>query len=241
MYAALFAWLLAAPVSDRDTRRSTSMYGIAVGVALWVILRIVIAHVPSADIFGGAYIRHVIILFCLFLYAFAAPQAGGGLFAVATWLITAAVASIFNSGACRGRRRDDRTSARRDHQRYYTALILVVVATGVVWWLLRSRYRLALTAVRDDDEGASSIGIDIRRVKTVGFVVSAPMAAIAAGLYYIDQVTITPPDAFHIRWSAYVVFVGGRWRDRHPSGPLIGACCSSSSSASSSACGAAAS
>ncbi|WMS43828.1 hypothetical protein RDV64_05370 [Acuticoccus sp. MNP-M23] len=221
--AALFAWLLAAPVSDRKGQRSTWI-GIAVGVALWVIYEIVIAQVPAADVFGGAYIRRVIILFGLFLYALPLLKLEGAYFAVATWLIAAAVASIFNEwrvvGAGGGMTIASDTTIT---QRYYAALILVVLATAVVWWLLKSRYGLALTAVRDDNEAASSIGIDIRRVKTMVFVISAPMAAMAAGLYYIDQVTITPPDAFHIRWSAYVVFIVVAGGMGTLEGPLIGA------------------
>ena len=108
-------------------------------------------------------------------------------------------------------------------ERYYAGLVVVIASTLVVWWLLKSRYGAALTAVRDDEEAAAAVGIDIRRIKTMVFVISAPMAGLAAAIYYVDTVTITPPDAFHIRWSAYVVFIvvaggmGTLW------GPIIGA------------------
>ncbi|XWN29886.1 MAG: hypothetical protein ROR55_20650 [Devosia sp.] len=221
--AGLFAWLLAVPISDRHAKRNTWI-GVVVGVALWIAYEIVILYAPEADIFGGAYIRRVIILLLLFLGALPLLKLQGAYFAVATWLVAAAVASIFNEwrvvGAGGGMTIASDTTIT---QRYYAGLILVVAATFVVWWLLNSRYGLALTAVRDDDEAAASIGIDIKRVKTMVFVISAPMAGLAAGLYYIDTVTITPPDAFHITWSAYVVFIVVAGGMGTLAGPLIGA------------------
>lgn len=219
----LFAWLLAAPVSGRHGRRNTWI-GVIVAAILWVIYEIVIAYNSGADLFGSAYIRRVVFLFGIFLGALPLLKLQGAYFAVATWLIAAAVASIFNEwrvvGAGGGMNIANDTSVMG---RYYAGLILLVVASFVVWWLLKSRFGQALTAVRDDEEAATSIGIDIRRIKTMVFLISAPMAGLAAALYYIDAVTITPPDAFHIRWSAYAVFIVVAGGMGTLSGPIIGA------------------
>lgn len=221
--AVLFAWLLAAPISDRNSRRSTTI-GLIVAVALWFAYEVWIAYDPAVDIFGGAYIRRVIILLLIFLGALPLLKLQGAYFAIATWLIAAAVASIFNEwrvvGAGGGMNIASDTSVAG---RYYAGLIIVALATAVVWWLLNSRYGQALTAVRDDEEAATAVGIDIRRVKTLVFVISAPMAAVAASLFYIDSVTITPTDAFHIRWSAYMVFVVVAGGMGTLAGPIIGA------------------
>ncbi|MEM8551970.1 MAG: hypothetical protein AAGF45_06270, partial [Pseudomonadota bacterium] len=221
--AALFAWLQAMPISDRNLRRNTTI-GVIIALALWAFYEIIIAFNPGADVFGSNYIRRVILLFCIFLGALPLLKLQGAYFAVATWLIAAAVASIFNEwqvvGAGGGMTIPSDTSIA---ERYYAGLIILAASTLVVWWLLRSRYGAALTAVRDDEEAAAAVGIDIRRVKTMVFVISAPMAGLAAAVYYIDTVTITPPDAFSIRWSAYVVFIvvaggmGTLW------GPVVGA------------------
>lgn len=218
-----FALVQAAPMSEQHGRRNTWI-GVAVAVMLWAIYETIIAYNPSADIFGSAYIRRVMILFLIFLGALPLLKLQGAYFAVATWLIAAAVASIFNEwrvvGAGGGMNIANQTSVTG---RYFAGLILVVAATAVVWWLLRSRYGQALTAVRDDEEAATSIGIDIRRIKTMVFLISAPMAGLAAALHYIDQVTITPPDAFHIRWSAYAVFIVVAGGMGTLVGPIIGA------------------
>lgn len=218
-----FAWLLAAPVSGRYAKRNTWI-GVVVAVVLWIIYEIAIAYNPDADLFDGAYIRRVIFLFGIFLGALPLLKLQGAYFAVATWLIAAAVASIFNEwqvvGAGGGMNIANETSMMG---RYYAGLLLVILATMVVWWLLGSRFGQALTAVRDDEEAATAIGIDIRRIKTMVFLISAPMAGLAAALYYIDAVTITPPDAFHIRWSAYAVFIVVAGGMGTLSGPIIGA------------------
>ena len=51
----------------------------------------------------------------------------------------------------------------------YVGLLILAASTLAVWWLLRSRYGLALTAVRDDEEAAMTVGVDVRRAKTLVF------------------------------------------------------------------------
>jgi branched-chain amino acid transport system permease protein len=219
----LFAWLLAIPVSERFTgKRAIGPMAIAVG--LWILYEFLITFEPSFDVFRGHYTRRVFILLLIFLGALPLLKLQGAYFAVATWLIASAMASVFSewkvTGAGGGLSIVSDTSVTA---RYYAGLILVVASTFVVWYLLNSRYGQALTAVRDDEEAASTIGIDIRRVKTLVFLVSAPMAGLAAGLFYIDNVTITPADAFSIRWSAVVVFVVVAGGMGSLPGPIIGA------------------
>lgn len=218
-----FAWLQAVPLSEQHASRNT-WTGVVVALVLWGIYEVIIAFNPGADVFGGDYIRRVILLFLIFLGALPLLKLQGAYFAVATWLIAAAVASIFNDwrivGSGGGMTIPNETSVMG---RYYAGLILIVASTLVVGWLLRSRYGQALTAVRDDDEAAAAIGIDIRLIKTMVFLVSAPMAGLAAALYYIDSVTITPAGAFGIQWSAYAVFIVVAGGMGTLVGPIIGA------------------
>ena len=201
--AGAFAFLLAIPVRE-------SLVGIRVwrpvviAVVLWVIYEIVIVYEPAADIIGEPYVRRVIILLLIFLGALPLLRLQGAYFAVATWIIAAAVGSIFNEwklvGAGGGMQiKTDVTPT----EMYYAGLVLLVAATWTVSRILSGRYGLALTAVRDDEEAASSVGIDIRKVKLLVFVIAGTMTGLAAGLYFIDAVIITPASAFTIFWSAY--------------------------------------
>ena len=221
--AALFAWLLAVPVSDRFSGRRIWI-PVAVAVVLWIVYELLIWSDPVWDVFGDDYVRRVSILLLIFLGALPLLRLQGAYFAVATWLIAAAVASIFGGwevvGAGGGLNIPSDTTLA---ERYYVGLLILAASTLAVWWLLRSKYGLALTAVRDDEEAAMTVGVDVRRAKTLVFLISAPMVGLAGGLFYIDTVTITPPDAFHIRWSAFIVFVVVAGGMGSLAGPIVGA------------------
>ena len=220
---AAFAFLLATPVRE-------SLVGIgvwkpvAVAGVLWAGYEVALGYFPEADIFGEVYIRRVIILLLIFLGALPLLRLQGAYFAVASWLIAAAVGSIFNEwkvvGAGGGMQiKTDATQV----EMYYAGLGLLIFATVVIARLLKSRYGLALTAVRDDEEAAQTSGIDIRKVKLIVFVVAGGLSGLAAGLFYIDAVIITPPAAFTIFWSAYFVFIVVAGGMGTLAGPIIGA------------------
>ena len=220
---AAFAFLLATPVRE-------SLVGIgvwkpvAVAGVLWAGYEVALGYFPEADIFGEVYIRRVIILLLIFLGALPLLRLQGAYFAVASWLIAAAVGSIFNEwkvvGAGGGMQiKTDATQI----EMYYAGLGLLVFATVVIARLLKSRYGLALTAVRDDEEAARTVGIDIRKVKLIVFVVAGGLSGLAASLFYIDAVIITPPSAFTIFWSAYFVFIVVAGGMGTLAGPIIGA------------------
>src|SRR5690606_21759019 len=88
---------------------------------------------------------------------------------------------------------------------------------------MRSAYGLALTAVRDDEDAARSSGVDVNKVKSAVFLVSAAMTGLASGLYFMDVVIITPPSAFSISWAVIIVFVVVAGGMGTVAGPLIGA------------------
>lgn len=223
LVAALMAWLMAIPISDRFAGRRIWM-PIAIAVVLWIVYEILIVFDPVLDVFGDAYIRRVMILLAIFLGALPLLKLQGAYFAVATWLIAAAVGSVFTEwkvvGAGGGLQIKTDTTL---ELRYYVGLVMLAAATIVIWLLLRSRYGLALTAVRDDEEAANTVGIDIRKVKGLVFVVAGTMTGLAACLYYIDAVIITPAAAFNVFWSAYFVFVVVAGGMGTLAGPIVGA------------------
>ncbi len=219
--AALFAFLLAIPLRERR-RRVWAAIGVA--VTLWIAYEAAIAYEPRLDVFGDAYVRRVAILLLVFLGALPLLRLQGAYFAVATWLIAAAVASVFNEwkvvGAGGGMQIKTDTTL---PTLYYAALLLLAASTATIWRLLRSRYGLALTAVRDEEEAAATVGIDIRGIKMIAFVLAGAFTGLAGGLYYIDAVIITPPAAFAVFWSAYFVFIVVAGGMGTLAGPIVGA------------------
>jgi len=219
----LFAWLLAIPLSERCSGRN-AWKPVAAAVVLWILYEILVHYVPGADVFRSGYVRRVSILLLIFLGALPLLKLQGAYFAIATWLVAESVATVFNEwevvGAGGGMQiKSDVTLP----QLYYASLALLVVATLMIWRLLRSKYGLALTAVRDDEEAAGTVGVDIRRMKSVVFLLAGAFTGLAAGLYYMDAVIITPPSAFTISWSAYLVFVVVAGGMGTLAGPIIGA------------------
>jgi len=221
--AILFAWLLCLPLREAGSTRRIRI-GIAVAVGLWILYEWLIAWVPQADVFGSAYVRRVALLLLIFLGALPLLRLKGPYFAVATWLIAEAVATVFNEwrvvGAGGGMQLKSEVTPL---QMYYVSLALVVVTTAVIWRWMRSSYGLALTAVRDDEDAARSSGVDVNRVKAAVFLFSAAVTGLASGLYFMDVVIITPPSAFAISWASAFVFIAVAGGMGTVAGPVIGA------------------
>jgi branched-chain amino acid transport system permease protein len=115
------------------------------------------------------------------------------------------------------------TRAMREFVVYWIALALPVGILGLILWLLRSRYGLALTAIRDNELAASSNGVDVGRVKLVVYVFTACGTAMVGALIFLQKLRISPDAAFNVNdWTAFVIFItviGGIGRLE---GPIVG-------------------
>jgi branched-chain amino acid transport system permease protein len=106
---------------------------------------------------------------------------------------------------------------------YWAALALVVIVLGAIVLLLRSRYGLALTAIRDNELAARANGVDVTRTKLVVYVLTAFGTAMVGALIFLQKLRISPDTAFSVNdWTAFVIFItviGGIGRVE---GPIIG-------------------
>ncbi len=106
----------------------------------------------------------------------------------------------------------------------YFGLILGVLALLILFdrWLSRSWIGLAWASIREDEEAARAMGVDIVRFKVIAFVLGSGMAGLAGG-FYAHFLTFIMPQNFGFGQSivilSMVVFggIGTRW------GPLLGA------------------
>jgi branched-chain amino acid transport system permease protein len=107
---------------------------------------------------------------------------------------------------------------------YWVALALGTAILSAIVALLRSRYGLALKAIRDNELAARSNGIDVTRVKVIVYVVTALGTAMIGALIFLQKLRISPDAAFSVNdWTAFVIFmtvIGGIGRIE---GPIIGA------------------
>jgi branched-subunit amino acid ABC-type transport system permease component len=89
---------------------------------------------------------------------------------------------------------------------FWLALVVLVVAAGLVWLLQRGSVGGQLGALRASEVGAESIGIDVRRLRVIAFMLSAALAGIGGALYASLEQTISPTD-FNYEFSLVFVVV----------------------------------
>ncbi len=106
---------------------------------------------------------------------------------------------------------------------FWVTLACTTVLLGLMFFLLRRRIGSSLQAVRDDEEAAASLGVNVVRSKRVLFVVAAAGCGIAGALYLANTLFIQTTSVFGVQWTAYMLFmvlVGGLGTFE---GPIIGA------------------
>jgi len=115
------------------------------------------------------------------------------------------------------------TRQAREFLIYWIALALAVAVLAAIVLLLRSRYGLALKAIRDNELAAESNGVDVGRIKFIVYVFTALGTAMVGALIFLQKLQITPNAAFSVNdWTAFVIFItviGGIGRIE---GPIVG-------------------
>ncbi|MGH1576477.1 branched-chain amino acid ABC transporter permease [Planktotalea sp.] len=96
----------------------------------------------------------------------------------------------------------------REHLSYWLALASAVIVIAAVFFFLRSRKGLALSAIRDNELAAGSLGIDIWRTKFLVYIVTAALTAMVGALIFLQKLRISPDAAFSVNdWTAFVIFI----------------------------------
>jgi branched-chain amino acid transport system permease protein len=107
---------------------------------------------------------------------------------------------------------------------YWVALALVLCVLVVIVLLLRSRYGLALKAIRDNEPAARANGVDVTRIKLAVYLIAAFATGMLGALIFLQKLRIKPDAAFSVNdWTAFVIFmtvIGGIGRIE---GPIVGA------------------
>ncbi|HEY5896201.1 MAG TPA: ABC transporter permease [Burkholderiales bacterium] len=75
---------------------------------------------------------------------------------------------------------------------YYAALVICAGAIVMLWRLIDTPLGYTLRAVRDSPLRADAIGIDVRRVQWIGFVVAGTFAGVAGAVYAFSKGSISP-------------------------------------------------
>ena len=105
---------------------------------------------------------------------------------------------------------------------YYIMLVMLLFAIGVAFWVERSRLGYYLRAIKDDPDGARSVGINIRKYKLYAFCLSAVLTSICGTFYAQYVLYIDPASTFGLMISidlCIISLIGGLGK---LFGPVIG-------------------
>lgn len=89
---------------------------------------------------------------------------------------------------------------------------MIVLTMGGSYLFLRSRWGLALIAMRDNPVAAASQGVDVARLRFLVYVAAAVGSGLAGAVYFMAQLRINPASAFDPMWAnaaIFIVMVGG--------------------------------
>ena len=114
--------------------------------------------------------------------------------------------------------------AKNAHQLVYYAMVVVALLTiGASFLIKKSKFGLALMAIREDQDTAMVLGIDPSRFKVMTYAISAFFPALAGALFFFKQGNIEPGHAFELYRSIealVMVMLGGFGT---VTGPIVGA------------------
>ena len=113
-------------------------------------------------------------------------------------------------------------SLNTEFEYYYFALVILVVTAYAIELFHRSKIGLAVSAVRENEELARSVGIDPFKAYLVAFTLASTLAGLA-GVTYAHFTTHVAPNSlslYYMFWMLVMVIVGGRGTIL---GPIMGA------------------
>jgi branched-chain amino acid transport system permease protein len=105
---------------------------------------------------------------------------------------------------------------------YFFCLGMLALVAAATWWLIRSPWGRAFTALRENPIRADSLGIDVRRYTLMAFAIGSALGGVSGALY-APLVQFIEPTAFALNLSLnllLMVIVGG---SGYFFGPFLGA------------------
>lgn len=139
----------------------------------------------------------------------------GAYFAVGTWIFAECWRLVFANWSWLGGGSGVSITATmqgidrwwRESLSFWLAATIGIGSVLAIYLLLRSRYGLALTAMRDSEAASESVGISTPRLKTWVYILSAIGFGLVGGLIFLTKLRISPDSAVSINWSVMVVFI----------------------------------
>jgi branched-chain amino acid transport system permease protein len=106
---------------------------------------------------------------------------------------------------------------------YVVILALTALATALVWWIENSRFGAELVAVRENEDAARALGVDVNRTKLRAIMLSGTLSGLAGGFYVQYYLYIDPRIAYGIEVSVSALLIPLIGGVGTVLGPLVGA------------------
>ena len=101
--------------------------------------------------------------------------------------------------------------------------VLLVAATATVAWIAKSRFGIALLAIREDEDAALVMGINTTRYKIAALALSAFFTSIAGGIHAYWITFVDPAGAFDLTLNVRMVIMAMFGGPGTVFGPIVGA------------------
>ncbi len=150
----------------------------------------------------------------------------GMYFAIATWIAAEAAQKIFLDWKYvgQGAGLTIRIIPYPDIFRLYVmSLALCMGVLLLLSALLRSKMGLGLMAMRDNPASASTIGINLFRMRFLVYEIATALTALTGAVFFINKGVIYPESGFSIAWTVSTVFICVIGGTGTIAGPVIGA------------------
>ena len=199
------------------------------GYALYYATTSLALPVPVAIASGGITGLVAAAIASVFIF-----RLKGAYFAIGTWVVaeicrlTVAITPALGGGSGASLpvtvvKTLGATREARDLAFLTIATLLALVTMAGIMLFLRSRYGLALGAVRDSERAAEALGVDTLKIKRAAYIGVAVATGLIGALIFLMKLRMTPDAAFSVLdWTAYVLFItiiGGSGKIE---GPFIG-------------------
>ncbi|MFG6114151.1 branched-chain amino acid ABC transporter permease [Halobacillus sp. MO56] len=107
---------------------------------------------------------------------------------------------------------------------YYLAFVLFLISLAVVIWVDKTKIGYYLKAIREDEDSAETLGINVTKYKMLAMILSAGLTGVAGVIYAQYMLFFEPNSVFNLNFSieiALIAIIGGMGTIY---GPLLGAC-----------------
>lgn len=224
MYAALsIGWNILGGYAGYESFGHVAFLAVGGYTSIWLFMEFGVEPYLTAPL--GALVAGLVAL----IIGYPALRLKGPYFALVTLVIALAiqvfVTNLPGLGASEGIFLPAMRDSPSENQALLYLLMVGVLALTILVarFIERSKYGIALFAIREDEEVAKTQGIKTTRMKVGAFVISAALAGLTGGIYAWFLGYVTPSPMFSVEISILVVLMALLGGTQSWIGPFIGA------------------